>query len=307
MSTAVAFCIAVAGCTIPLIAAASNGVTVPFTYHDNRILIRANIDGEGPFWLILDTGSSRVAITPGVARRLNLAVRDNGTVTGGGNGAAHVGAAVLRTVTLGTLSEKDVKADVLDLGVIRTKFRFPHLDGIVGYPFLSHYVTFINVDDGTITFSSTAPPEPGNATTTSFDGVLPIVKGSIDGVSTKILVDSGDRSSLTVFAPFAKSQGLYGKYPSRADIVTGYGVGGPIHADIFTLPTLNVLGTRFQHVVARASRATGGAFASVDQGGSIGTGILKRFNTVYDYKHKTIVAWPSKYFKEPFEFVPPGS
>jgi hypothetical protein len=60
-------------------------------------------------------------------------------------------------------------------------------------------------------------------------------------------------------------------------------------------------------VVTRASRQTRGVFATTGDGGSIGTGMLKRFNVVYDYPDRTIVAWPSKYFNAPDAFVPPGT
>jgi hypothetical protein len=281
--------------------------TVPFAFHDNRMLIQCRIDGQGPFWLILDTGSPSFAVTPEVAARLGLATRENGVATGAGNGSSQLRAAKLDSIAFGSLTMRHVDTDVIDLTTIRTQFHFPHLDGIAGYPLLSRYVTFVNVDKGTITFSDSAPPEPADATTTPFDGVLPIVAARIDGIPTTVLVDTGDRSSLTLFTPFAKQHAFYGKYPSQSNVVTGYGVGGPVYADVFSLPHLDVLGTAFRDVVARASRLTGGAFASTDQGGSIGTGILKRFNIVYDYGRKTIVAWPSKLFGEPFRFVPPGS
>jgi hypothetical protein len=181
------------------------------------------------------------------------------------------------------------------------------LDGIIGYPVPKRFATFVDVDDKTITFAASAPPAPPNATTTRFEGVLPEIHAVIDGLAGKVLVDSGDRSSLTLFGPFAKQNGFFGRYPSRENIVTGYGLGGPVYADVFTLPSLDVFGTHLTNVVTRASRQTGGVFASTSDSASIGTGVLKRFNIVYDYPHNTIVAWPSKYFMTADTFVPPGS
>lgn len=287
--------------------ASAVAATIPFTFHDNRMLVQCTIDGRGPFWVILDTGTPTFALTTEAARQLHLDVRDGGTVTGAGNGAAHIGAAKLKTIEFGSLTLKNVDADVIDLDQIRTKFNFPHLDGIVGYPLLERYITFVDVDAGTVTFTSSAPHLPADAKTTSFRGILPVVQARVDGIATTVLVDTGDRSSLTLFTPFAERNAFYGKYPSQTNVVTGYGVGGPVYADVFTLPSLEVFRTRFHGVVTRASRLTGGAFAGNQQGASIGTGILKRFNVVYDYRHKTIATWPSKFFGEPFRFVPPGS
>ncbi len=141
----------------------------------------------------------------------------------------------------------------------------------------------------------------------SFGGTIPVVAVKIDGIATTVIVDTGDRSSLTLFTPFAKRNGFYGKYPATRDVVTGYGIGGPVRADVFTLPSLDIFGTHLTGVVTRASRQTAGAFVSADRGGSIGTGVLKRFNIVWDYRHKTITAWPSRYFGVADTFVPPGS
>ncbi|MFZ0575433.1 MAG: hypothetical protein WA304_01810 [Candidatus Cybelea sp.] len=105
---------------------------------------------------------------------------------------------------------------------------------------------------------------------------------------------------MTLFGPFAKRNGFFGRYPSTVNIVTGYGLGGPVYADVFTLPSLDVFGVHLTNVVARASRQTGGVFASTAYGASIGTGVLKRFNIVYDDPRNTIVTTPDT-------FVPLGS
>jgi len=290
------------------IAAAPPGdeTTIPFTYVDNRMVVECKIDGKGPFSMIVDTGSPTIAITPETAAKIAVAVRDAGTVTGAGNNTVKNGQAAIATLSLGKLTFKRLNADVLDLTQIRTKFHFPHLDGILGYPVLEHYATFVNVDDKTITFAPSAPPIPQNATRTHFEGVLPEIHAAIDSIPGKVLVDTGDRSSSTLFGPFAKHYGFFGRFPSKKNIVTGYGLGGPVYADVFRLPSLNVFGMRLTNVVTRASRQTGGVFASTTDSASIGTGVLKRFNIVYDYPHQTIVAWPSKYFRTPDAFVPPG-
>ena len=180
------------------------------------------------------------------------------------------------------------------------------MDGIVGYSILKQFATFVNVDAGTLSFSKTSPVLPTKATTTSFEGVVPVIQAKIDGVATAVLVDTGDRSSLTLFGPFAKRHAFYGRYPSKKNIITGYGIGGPIYADVFTLPNLFVLGTHLKSVITRASRQKSGAFASSEEGGSVGTGVLKRFNIVYDYPHHAIIAWPSKYFTKLDVFIQPG-
>jgi hypothetical protein len=293
---------------VPAAAASPTAATtIPFTYVDNRIVVECKLDGRGPFAMVLDTGSPTIAVTPETARTLAVAVHDAGVVTGAGNGTAKNGRAKIATVALGGLTFRQLDADVLDLTEIRTKLHFPRLDGIIGYPVLAHFATFVNVDDATITFERTARAIPANATRTRFAGVIPEIHAMIDGIPGNVLVDTGDRSSLTLFGPFARRNGFFGRYPSKKNIITGYGLGGPVYGDVFTIPALDVLGTRLSRIITRASRQTGGVFASTADSASIGNGVLKRFNVVYDYPRRTIVAWPSKYFATPDAFVPPGS
>jgi Aspartyl protease len=280
--------------------------TIPFTYIDNRMVIQCAIDGLGPFAMIVDTGSPTIAVTPEVAAKLAIDVREAGTVLGTGNKNARLESTTIPRLTIGSLTFKNMASDVLDLTEIRTKLHFPHLDGVIGYPVLKQFATYVDVDNNTITFTATAPPVPPNATTTDFSGIQPEIQAVINGIPGKAIVDTGDRSSLTLFGPFARHYGFFGRYASRQNIITGYGLGGPVYGDVFTLPSLDAFGTHLTNIVTRASRQTGGVFASNADSASIGTGILKRFNIVFDYPHSTIIAWPSKYFASPDVFVPPG-
>jgi len=284
----------------------SQSATIPFTYFDNRIVIQCSIDGTGPFAMIVDTGSPDVVVTPETAQRLQLDVRSAGTVTGAGNNAVEQGSTHLQRLSLGALSFTNVDADVLDLDQIRAKLHFPRLDGLIGHSVLERYAVFIDVDAGTLTFSTSPPREPATASVTPFHGVLPVIRATIDNIPTTVIVDTGDRSSLTLFGPFAKQHAFYGKYPSKQNVLTGYGLGGPVYGDVFAMPSVEVLGTKLTGVITRASRQTAGVFVGTDQGGSIGSGILKRFNVVFDYPRGVIIAWPSKHFTAPDVFRPPG-
>jgi predicted aspartyl protease len=297
---------------LPVIAnasASSGTVTIPFTYVDNRMMVVCTINGQGPFYMVVDTGDPGFTITPEVAQKLAVPVHYRSGGSGAGNNTVRFGTTKLADFSIGALPFKNMEVAVFDLSEIRTKLGLPHLDGSVGYPMFEQYLTFVNVDRSTISLSNRSVSAPANATTTPFSlkGTIPVVAAKIDGIATTAVVDTGDRSSLTLFTPFAKRNGFYGKYPSRPNVITGFGIGGPVRGDVFTLPSLDVLGTRLTGVVTRASRQARGVFVGTDQGGSIGTGLLKRFNIVWDYRHKTIIAWPSKYFRVADVFVPPGS
>jgi hypothetical protein len=309
VSRALAFALLAAIVAVAPVRGEDAAVTVPFTFVDNRMMIECTIDGKGPFVMAVDTGSSGNVITPETARRIGVAVAANGTTYGAGEGTVKNGSAKIATLEIGSRTFANQDVSVLDLTEIRTKLKFPHFDGIVGYTILKQFATYVDVDAGTISFEARSPEIPPgvDATTTAFSGVLPRIAAKIDGIATTVVVDTGDRSSLTLFGPFAKAHGFYGRYPGQSNIVTGYGVGGPVYGDVFTLPSVDVLGAHLTNVVTRASRQSAGAFTSTDDGGSIGEGVLKRFNIIYDYPNGRMIAWPSNQRNMPDAFVaPPG-
>ena len=107
--------------------------------------------------MILDTGSPSIAVTPETAAKLAIAVKGAESVTGAGSNAAKTGRAAIATLSLGRLTFNSLNADVLDLTEVRTKLHFPRLDGIIGYPILKRFATFVDVDDETITLAGTEP------------------------------------------------------------------------------------------------------------------------------------------------------
>jgi predicted aspartyl protease len=294
--------------SIILAASVSQGdqaTSVPFTLFDNRMVIEVSIDDRGPFSMIVDTGSTSVVITPGVARRLGLAARAAGSATGAGSGAVSLSTTHLSSVAIGSLVFKNLQSEVLDLSRIQRAFGFPRLDGIIGYDILRRLRVGVDMDAARLTLSYPRLPVPENATAVEFTvdaNGIPQLPGAVDGVRGTFVVDTGDRSSLTLFRHFAQAHDFYRDAPVR-NAITGVGIGGPIYSDV-RRTTVSLFGSTIPGVVTRASRDKGGAFVSAPQDASVGTGLLKRFNVVYDYPDSKLFAWRSRYFGEPDVFRP---
>jgi predicted aspartyl protease len=293
--------------TILLAAAvgAPKATTVPFALVDNRMVIQATIDGKGPFAMIVDTGSADVTITPSVARRLGLVARAAGYAYGAGSKSTAIGATRIKRIQIGTLRFGTLDASVLDLSPIQRAMGFGRLDGIIGYSILGRLRVGVDVDAQTLTFSYAPLPSPKNAAIVAFTtdlGGIPQVPASVNGIRGTFMIDTGDRSSLTLFRAFAQANDFYRDAPVR-NAITGIGVGGPIYSDVMRTKVA-LFGTTISGVVTRASRDRGGVFAQGRQAASVGMGLLKRFNLVYDYPEKEIVAWPSSFFSAPDPYRP---
>jgi hypothetical protein len=289
------------------IAASPNGsssTTVPFTMFDNRMLVQALVDGKGPFSLIVDTGSNELVLTPPVARMLRLALRPAGSATGAGSGSMPIFQTRVASFALGSLRLANVPAAVLDLSPIARAFGFPQLDGVIGYTILQKYRVEVDMDDQRLTLSLPPLIVPKSATPVPFTttGGQIHIAAAVDGIHGRFMVDTGDRFSLTLVRQFAEANDFYRDAPVR-NAVTGIGIGGPVYGDVLRT-TLSVFGDTIPSVVTRASRDRGGAFASGPDDASIGNGVLKRFNIVYDYPDREIFAWPSRFFNDPDRFAP---
>ncbi len=278
---------------------------VPFTLFDNRMLVRTMLDGKGPFTMIVDTGTYTVTVTPLVAQRLGLVTRSGGSAFGAGSNSVTVGVAHLKSLEIGALRFEDIHTDVLDLTTIQRTFGFSHLDGIIGYSILGKLRVGIDMDNERLTLSYAPLPIPKSATSVSFtinDYDIPQIPAAVDGVPGTFVIDTGDRSSLTLFRRFAQANNFYRDAPIR-NVITGVGIGGPIYSDVMRT-SVSVFGATVPGVVTRASRDRGGVFAVATQAASIGTGLLKRFNVVFDYPDKRIFAWHSRFFGDPDEYRP---
>jgi len=287
------------------VAQGAQSTSLPFTLFDNRMLVDAMIDGKGPFAMIVDTGSSSVVITPGVARQLEAVTHAAGTVTGAGSGSTSLSETRLERLQIGSLSFDNLHAEVIDLSPIQRAIGFPRLDGIIGYNILRRLRVGVDMDAMQLTLSYPLFRVPANAVEAPFtvDGNgIPQVPAAVDGVRGLFVIDTGDRSSLTLFRHFAKAHDFYSKASVR-NAITGIGVGGPIYSDVLRA-TVSLFGSSIPGVVTRASVDKGGAFAVAPQDASIGTGLLKRFNIVYDYPDKMLFTWPSRFFAEPDVFRP---
>ncbi len=283
---------------------AASSSTVPFTLFDNRILVAVSVDGTGPFTMIVDTGAPGFTVTPSVARRLGLTARVAGYSTGAGSGSTARGVTRVPSVTLGSLHFDDVPTEVLDLSPIRKAIGFPQLDGIVGYSMLRKFRVRVDMDAERLTLSSAPLPVPKNAATVPFtlDDTLIHVAGAVDGVDGTFILDTGDRSSLTLFRHFAEANDFYRDAPVR-NAITGIGIGGPVYSDVLRT-TFSLFDSTIPSVVTRASRDRGGAFALGSEAGSVGNGLLRRFNIVYDYPDAELFAWPSHYFPLADRYAP---
>ncbi|WP_178987560.1 retropepsin-like aspartic protease [Winogradskyella schleiferi] len=129
-------------------------------------------------------------------------------------------------------------------------------------------------------------------------------KVTIDTIETpvKLLIDTGSSDALWLFEN--EKMGLKPKSNLIFDDYLGKGLSGSIYGkrskvNNFKLNVFDLIGA---NVAFPDSLSLDIAKVYRDRNGSIGGGILKRFNTFFDYTNKKLYIKKNKLFKEPFSY-----
>jgi len=129
--------------------------TVKFDLEANLMWVEATMDGKGPFRLAVDTGASTTVILPDVAEELGLA----GKRKPGQDDFVTVG-----EVKIGGLKLNKLKVAVMEIPQLTTPAEMMRMKahGVLGYNFISRFVTTFDYRKKTITFveSDYLPDDP---------------------------------------------------------------------------------------------------------------------------------------------------
>jgi hypothetical protein len=257
---------------------------IPFDLLDGRPYVSVRVNGKGPFRFIFDTGGVNL-LTSHLAAELALDRSAHESLVGAGEKSEPAAEARVDRVDFGALSFDHQRFFVIAAEALQTATGVRDLRGMIGHSIFEKKALTIDYDLREIVLSDTSPPASPGRITVPFsldDGHIPTVEGEIGGFAGTFQVDTGDRSTITLFTPFVQQSSLRSRY-SRVEGVTGWGVGGPIRADVGRTDRLVLGALTVQAPVVRLSQQTKGAFASAKYAGSIGYGILCGYRVTFDY------------------------
>ncbi len=278
--------------------------TIPFDFLNNHIYVEVRINGRGPFLVLCDTGGANV-ITPRVADRLGLEPEGAFEARGAGEESEKVSMVKIDSLTIGDVTLRDQLFIVFPLESFSAVEGVPQ-SGLIGYEVFKRFV--VRIDYEREMLSLTLPEAfhyegDGTVVPFTFDGRIPQIEGSIDGISGSFHIDTGSRSTLTLMSPFVQKHDLIERYSPEVQGVTGWGVGGPVRSYIARSETLELGGVEFRNPVTKLSLQTGGAFTDTYVAGNVGAGLLKQFNIIFDYAKQEMIFEPNRYrrMEEPFD------
>jgi membrane-associated protease RseP (regulator of RpoE activity) len=270
--------------------------TLAFELIDNRLFVQARVNGSGPLAFIVDTGGGNI-LDLDVAQRLGLPLAGRFEMPGAGEGTLPAWRTQVAQANMGALQMRTLPFVVLPLAPLRRAIGFAQLDGLIGHEVLRRFVLRQDFVQQHLVLAEpgedVGTPAGSVALPVDFVGNLPHVAAWVDGLAGRLAIDSGDRSSLTLFTPFVDEHRLRLAYPRSFHALTGWGVGGPLPADVTQVAELLLGPLSVRGVTTRMPTGRGGVFASSSVQGSVGTGVLKRLDVTFDYAARRVFVAPN--------------
>ncbi|MNL16947.1 hypothetical protein D3C87_1380120 [compost metagenome] len=183
---------------------------------------------------------------------------------------------------------------------------FPQLDGLIGYEVFSQFLTEINFDKMQISLQSfsqrKALSPTDHSVPLSFQGTMPCVDAVLDGIPGRFWLDTGDRASGTLSLPFIQMNSLRQKYKTTFSTMTGYGLGGPMTTSMAFASDFDLSGLVFSNTLIRLPDMNSKGLSDPKTAGTIGTGLLRQFNLLFDYSRREMVLSKNSSFEQDRSF-----
>lgn len=284
--------------------------SISFSLLKNLVVIPVYIDGKGPFNFILDTGVGPMIITdPGLMDSLKFQNLRTVKIAGLGKGEpldAYVSASI--TARVGDAEYPRIPTAILkeDLFNLSSYLGTP-IHGLLGYHFFKSFVVEVRYVAKRLVFYRHGYERKIKGTKVPLEiiGDKPYAQLNIrmeggDAIPLTVLLDNGASHALSLEKLDEKA------FPQPEKTIPanlGVGLSGPIDGRMGRIAHLEFGGYHLNSVLG-SFPAFDDQFTKIlikERNGNLGADVLSRFNTTYDYEHKTLYLKRNYNFKKPFE------
>jgi aspartyl protease len=259
----------------------------------HQVVVQVKLGDQGPFAMLLDTGTDRSVIDAALARRLRPPA-DTTLREGKGAGVDPVQAFEWDMVDLrlGAVHADTVAAAALDLSTISGKLG-TRVDGVLGYSFLAGRIVQIDYRHHRVRFYAQSPAL-GPRESVEMEMALPAADptprftGRINRRDVLLLFDSGSSNSVAITGRSIAPLGLKAAFDvARPDSAFGY--GGRTETRRGAIPSLLLGGMLFENVpCVFAVTGYGEAWDPGIESGRIGGALVEGMVVTLDYPNQRI-------------------
>jgi predicted aspartyl protease len=271
-----------------------DSVAIPMIQVDPLPLVSMTVNGRGPYFFLIDTGGSELALDPALADTLGLATYGEEMGTFAGGRKSSVTQSRLDSLRLGPLAVRGVPLALLDTRRFAPIAMGRPVAGVIGTVFLYHFRATLDYPHARLVLVRRGSPWAAGQIEIPFwmagDHFM-VASGTLDSSAVKTwFVDSG-MAGPSFTAPVSTLRDAGIPLPDTGSARTGIGGGGPVRAAPFRVRRLT-LGA------AEASDLLGifGAFPpSLERGmgfqidGLVSHGFLRAWSVTFDFDRMRLV------------------
>jgi hypothetical protein len=220
---------------------ATDRVDLPLRIKGHSLFVEVLVNGQGPFYLLLDSGSGSTVLSHRLAEQMEIEL--SGAIPARGvGGYGSMGYGVIDSINLGPVSWRLSRVTVFDFSPL-TGGRLATVDGILGYDFFIRFPMLIDSKNAVLTLFNPAEeklPELGEAVDMDIYLQIPVLDVELDGYPVRLAFDLGAEMGLVVqdYSRWYKERsGSLDKSVMTARI---QGVGGVQDAKIYLGDSLRI-------------------------------------------------------------------
>jgi len=268
----------------------SDRADVPCQYIERHAFVPVTVNCSEALW-ILDSGASMSVIDREYAESLGLTL--SGEIKGQGAGnAVDVAFTTLPPFSVQGIEFEEQQVAVIELVSLFRRMSDLEAVGILGYDFLSRFVTRVDYANNMLTFYDPETFEydgDGTVLDAPLNDNLFTVEAAVDGVHKgRWMLDLG-AGGMTFHAPYAKAHGLAGRDGVSG---VGFGAGGKIHHRFSQYETVEFGGYTVERPmisVAGSDEEMKGGFSGGELVGNLGNTLFRHFVLYLDYENQQVV------------------
>ncbi len=278
-----------------------DSATIEFFYVSRHIYLPVKIKNGGPERLfLLDSGAGMTMIDEDLAETLGLEA--DGQIPGAGaGGMADFSMTRIPGFSTDGIEFEEQTAIIYPIAELTERYSGIESGGILGYDFLSRFVTRIDYEKSLITFFRPgSQPSIEEADTIQapllhkiFSAVA-VLDGEYEGT---FLIDTGANSSV-LQKPFVDANNLLDGRKTVEIVVAG--AGGEDRAAVARFKSIQIGETKLSGPVFTVPLSGKGIGAFKGISGVIGNDILERFTVWFDYGNQLAILQPNHSSGDPF-------
>ena len=254
---------------------------------------------------ILDTGSGGISLDSVTCKNLNVVTQPSDKTIRGIAGIRNVRFAYNNTLHLPGLRVDSLNFHINDYEILTSVYG-EHIDGIIGYNFLSRYIVKINYDSSRISIYSKGSikyPRGGFLLRPQLLNI-PIQGARLkeeEDISARFYFDTGAGLNLLLSSDFVSDSLLFG-HRKKMWNTQAEGLGGKTQMKLTTVKEFRLGPYKFKNVPTFIFDDDYNVTSYPYLAGLIGNDILRRFNVTMNYDRREIYLIPNSHYREAFDY-----